>query len=280
MNHHQYYCLIAGLPDLSFDEPVEWTPVPTFKRMLEKELEPEDFFQVRLVFQREDHRNLFRYLESGKVDPEIGGNFTLRDFKKQERLFSSIIPQEDLLPPYMVRVMKELQSAEAELDKAATSHLLAGDYLDYILEHGCRFLRAYTCFEYDLANLLTYMEAGRHDMDPKRFITGNTSHAEHLRQSVSRIPSRDHEFEFFDEILSLSEVTSLSERELRFDAMRWERIDELIFFEDFDINRILGYLFKLMIVSRWPGLTRQKGDANLRNLLRETEAEYVSRGED
>ena len=273
MNHHQYHCLIAGLPDLSLGDPVECISVPAFRRVLEEELFPEDFEQVRLVFLRDDHRNLVRFIETGEVDPDSAGNYTYEDFRDQFGLFSSIIPQEDILPPYMVRVMKEFHEMEQKADPVQISHALAGDYLEYVLEHGCRFLRAYIRFEYDLDNLLTYLEAGRHDMERGRYITGRTPHAEHLRQSLSHVLERDPEFEYFDEILSRSEITSIAERELRFDAMRWEKIDELIFFEDFDINRILGYLFKVMIVMRWSGLTRQKGESRIRGILRRTEAE-------
>ena len=94
-----------------------------------------------------------------------------------------------------------------------------------------------------------------------------SSHAEHLAANKGKSPATDPEFEFFDEIVSISESRSFSDQEIKYDRLRWRIINEMIFFENFSIDWILGYLQQLIIADRWSELKKESGEKRLREIL-------------
>lgn len=278
MIQRQYHYFISGLPNISFEDKKAWTSMASFKKILEDHLHPDDFEQAKYIFLKEDHDNLISFIEKGETDPERNGNFTIDDFKEQVNLFYAILPAEDILPPYMVRVLKENEEhreREEKMDPVRCSHLLAEGYYDFIMEHGSPFLKAYTGFEYDLANLITYIKTERHGYDKGRFLSGASEHVRHLRQYLKKTLAKDPEFEFFDEIMSYAGIQTFEEQEIKFDQLKWRVIDEMIFFEEFTIDWILGYLEQMLIVSRWASLKKGPGEEKLREMIDNVRKEAI-----
>jgi len=268
MSRNKYQYLIAGLPDLSLHDEKEWISVPDFREMLKKGLDSDDYEQVKLVFLRYDNENLVNYLEKGKINERLAANYRLEDFRNQEESFSSIIPEDDILPLYMVEVMKEFQGGKDNFNSLTYSHLIAQKYYQYIQENAGEFLRQYTTLEYDLANLLTYIESRNHAMDPEQFLTGSSSLTNHLREDVSRAMTKPPDFDLFTEIICYAELPAVAEKEMKYDELRWRMIDEMTFFEEFTIDRVLGYLFKMLIINRWTQLKHDQGEEKLRRIIR------------
>lgn len=276
MPKYQYHYLIAGLPDLSIDEHKLWTPVSSFKKILRNELEAEDYEQVKLVFLKEDNANLVDFLDKGEIDEDTNGNYSLEDFKYQVELFSAIIPQENILPGYMVDVLKEYYGDKENFDAVECSHKLAEGYYDYIQENGGDFLKAYSLFDHNLENFLTFMESRNHAMDPEQFLTGSSGFTMHLREHINRTLTKDPDFEYFTEILCHLEIPFIAEKEMKYDQMRWQIIDEMTFFEYFSIDRILGYLFKMLILNRWRQLDHEAGELKLRAIIKKAQEFAIS----
>jgi hypothetical protein len=275
MTRRRYHCFIAGLPELSLDEMKAWISIESFKEILWEILHPDDYQQVRLVFMNEDHRNLIGFLQGNVPFQQGTGNYSQDDFERQRSLFSSILPAADILPPYMVQVMKDAGRDEKEFDANEASHRLEEGYDHYIREQGSRFQRSFHAFECNLKNLLTYMKAGEHQRDQKKYLTGNTPLAQHLRELAGKNIASFPEFEWFEEVLSYTVLSSLAEEELQFDRLRWLVIEELIFFEDFTIDWILGYLHQMLILDRWSKLKKEDGKARLSDFLDEARQESI-----
>lgn len=266
MIQRHYHCFIAGLPDLSFSEQKEWTSVPEFRKTLEQELHPDDFEQVKLVFLKDDHVNLLRFLEKRDPDPNTAGNFSFEDFQSQVENFSAIIPDKDILPEYMIRLLNEHINGQVAYDYIEYSRLLSEGYFNYIQQKGSPFLKYITNFDFNLSNLLTYLQTSKFGQDPKRFLTGDNPLVQHLKQSVSRTLVKDPEFEWFEEIVSYASNPSYLESETKYDQLRWQIIEDAVFFEEFSIDQILGYLHQMMIIRRWASLTQTGGESRIREL--------------
>lgn len=271
MSQHQYHYLIAGLPDLSIENQKAWISIPDFREMLREELHEDDFPQVELVFLKEDNINLLEFMETGEVKDPSPGNYTEEDFREQSELLSAILPEDDAFPAYMRDVLKLFRAEEKEFDRVKFSHLLADQYYDHLMEKGSHFLREFSHFEYDLENLRAFMEAEKYKLDKGRFIAGSSQHADHLRASIKGALGKDPEFEFFDEIVDNFTSDSMVEKEMNMDKLKWQVIDDMIFFEEFTIDWVLGYLKKMMIIERWSKLKHEEGEKKLRNIIKETE---------
>lgn len=266
MSQHRYHYLISGLPDLSFDDQKEIFTLSDFKQILKDSLHEEDYEQVKLVFLKDDNENFVNFLETGEIQTDLQGTFTVVDFKEMKEDSSFITPGENNFPPYMAEIMKKAEGDD-NLNRVEYRHLLADKYYDHIMENGGKFLKEFIRLDYNIENLRGFIESGKYKMDQERFITGNNSLAIHLRQSVSRSLTKDPGFDLFDEVVSISETSSIAEKEMKFDQLKWNMIDEMIFFEYFNINWILGYLHKLFILRRWAGLETRTGEEKLRKII-------------
>jgi len=275
MVKRQYHCFISGLPDLSLDDSRLWISPREFGEMLKEDLHPDDYRQVELVFMENDNRNLSSYLFSGKTEALLPGNYSPDDFQEQEKLFTEILPSADILPPYMVNVMRNSRQEDGKKDKLKIEHELSEGYYQHLVENAVPFLKAYSIFDFNLKNLVVFIKAGKHDISQEQYITGYSPHASHLREHAGKKLVKDHNFEFFDEILSYTGSGSFAEQEMRYDRLRWRVIEEMIFFEDFSIDRIIAYLLQLLIAGRWSALDKDQGEKKLRQILADSRKEMA-----
>lgn len=270
--NRQYHYFISGLPDLSFDDTKPWMSPTAFGNVLKDELHPDDYRQIQLIFLEYDNLNLTDYILTGEIADNKPCNYSVNDFREQESIFSYEVspgesPPKDILPAYMVEVMREKKEKEVKLNRLSIGRKLTEGYYSYIMKKGGNYLKAFTRFEFDLRNLITFIKAGMYDTCQQTFIMGDTDHARHLRNNAGRNLIKDHEFEYFDEIASYVGSGSFYTEEIKYDRLRWKIIEEMIFFEDFNINRISSYLQKLIIINRWAGLRKDTGEEKLRQIL-------------
>lgn len=263
----KYHCLIAGLPELDLASRKAWVSSKDFRSQLEQELHPDDFGMVRLLFMKLDNDHLVDFIEHGSFNRREASNFSQEDFQHQVDQFDAILPEDDLLPSYMVEVLGQYQQPESSLDRVEVETAVADLYFDYIMEHGNDFLKDYTRFEYNMSNLLAYVEAGNHAMDPWKSIAGDTTFVKHLREDSSVTMAASAGFEMFNEITCYAELPFLSEKEMRYDEVRWRMIEEMVFFDEFTINSVLGYLMKILLVERWTRLEKGAGEEKLRGMV-------------
>jgi hypothetical protein len=265
----KYHCLIAGLPELDLASRKAWISPKDFRMQLEQELHPDDFALVKLVLMKLDNEHLVDFIEHGSFSRMEGSSFSLEDFQLQVAQFDAILPGDDLLPPYMVEVLGQYQAPESHPDRVEVEKAVADLYYDYIMEQGNDFLKDYTQFEYNMANLLAYIEAGNHATDPWKFIAGDTPFVRGLREDSSVTLAASAGFEMYYEITCYAEMPELAEKEMRYDEVRWKRIEEMAFFDDFTVNSVLAYLLKLLLIERWTRLEKGAGEEKLRGMVQE-----------
>jgi hypothetical protein len=266
MNKREYQYLVAGLPAISPGEKL-WTTLPAFRDHLEEHLHPEDFDQVRLILLQKDHQNLLRYIETGEFIDGNGGNVSSAVLEEPLELPEGMDPGKTAIPAYIMEILAALKDEKTPPSKPAIQRRLDEGFLEYIMEHGNEFLKKYYTFHYDLENLLTFQKAGAHKMDQQEQITGSTQHASHLREHAGRNLAKDPEFEYFDEILSISGNPSFAEQEKNIDLLKWRVIDEMNLYEYFTIEKVLGYLLQMIIAERWSMLDKARGETKLRGII-------------
>jgi len=269
MMEREYHYLISGLPNISPEDTKGWISISGFRSYLEEHLHPDDFLQVCLIFLKQDHQNIIRYFETGKINSGNAGNYKIEDFKDPENFESENDSAIGLLPPYISEVLLRYGNEKGDLNISKISHKLENGFYTYIMDNGCVFLKRFYEFDYNLNNLLAFEKAAQHKINPHKFISGNSSHAQHLQNNAGKSMVKDPDFEYFDEILSYTRRPSFAEEERKVDLLRWRVIDEMIIFKNFSLDRVLAYLLKMMIIERWSTLSKKSGERKLRNILSE-----------
>lgn len=254
-----YHCFVAGLPELRFDGSAVWISPAGFVDELRRELHPDDFRMAGMLLLRYDHDNMIRYITGKEMKHQGVALFTESHFNQQKEIFDAIVPQEDILPPYMAETLRRCIAEENAPDTLECRRMLDSGYYNYIQEHGSSFSREYTTFEYNLSNMLSFIMASRQESDPLSSVTGVNPFADHLRETGARNLVKDPEFEYFDEILSVADTYTLADAEMRYDRLRWQVVDKITLFENFSADAVMGYMMKLLIASRWDGLSEKRG---------------------
>lgn len=279
MLQRQYFYFVAGLADLLFDSGKSFAGMLEFREELKKNLHPRDFHLVSLLFLPYDNRNLINFLEGNGDAWDQLGNFSKEDFEEQMRIIRAILKEEDILPDYIVRIMREWASSEEGVKVPAVKKRLTEGYIGIVEGSGNRFLERWIRFETDLNNIFIFLNAKSLDMDPAAHMIGDDPFTRELLDLFRSGKDFTVSFEsdYASEVFKIPTESEFLERERKIDLLKWNFIDTITFFEYFNIDLILGYLIKYSIVLRWARLDPETGREMLRKFITETEAS-ISRG--
>ncbi|MCG6186795.1 DUF2764 family protein [Maribellus maritimus] len=267
-----YYCLIAGLPDLFFNElKSEITPV-SFRRILKNDLIPADFEFVRMLFYPDDNNNLLNQIFDSGATFNCSGNFAKKFLDEQ-------IENPTEIPEYMIQFLKWIKNKDIKQHHLLAENKLHTLFYEYAAKIKNRFLRDWFLFDLKINNLITAF----HCLTYKYEISEHLIHTEETNVMNSLLLGNQLKPEYFDdEIPFASEIIrvietdmEMNEKEKNIDKIKWNYLDEQTFFDYFTIEKILSYTIKLKMIERWTKLDKKTGKELLEKLLTELKTSYV-----
>ena len=134
----KYYCLVAGLPDITFDDSKLGYSVASFKEELDGVLTSADKKLIDLFFLKFDNKNLIAFIKGSKAEPDLMGSITNEEFdafykalKNEEKL-----PKNKHVPSYMVEFLKSYVDSEnrEDAEEVLWEDRLAGYYYHYAMK--------------------------------------------------------------------------------------------------------------------------------------------------
>lgn len=104
------------------------------------------------------------------------------------------------------------------------------------------------------------------------------SAAEGKESGIKYLLTPEEPSDLFDatRINSIFKISNLIERELEMDKYRWEKINDIIQWHYFDMEVILAFLAKGMIIRRWLALDSEKGALLFRTYVDEIRGTFQS----
>jgi hypothetical protein len=258
----EYHYLVAGLPDLLMDEGRQKASVAQFKSEFKLNLHPEDYKLVSFLFLKWDNANLLNLLMK-KYKKFIGfGNIS------RETMEDEIKDPANRLFPYQTNFILKFKAGEKENSGTSWESELDNDFFDYLLHTENQFLRDWFEFKLNLQNITTALACRTHDISPEFQLVGKNIVTEHILRSNANDFGLMQEFPEIERILAAWENSeSLTEREKAVDQLKWDWIDDKIFFHYFTVERLLGFILQLEMVERWMKLEEQTGQKLFNKLL-------------
>jgi len=168
-----------------------------------------------------------------------------------------------------------LMEDDAVLDRFHETSLTEDDFRTQLLyEQGMhsrsRFLRAWYEFNLNLNNVMAAAVCQKHGYDPERVIVGDNEVAQILRKgNLTKNANLAAALPELKEIIAISEIQNLLERERHIDALRWQWLDDYTLFKYFAVDNVLAYYLQSEILHRWDDLTREQGERIFRELLQD-----------
>ena len=129
-----------------------------------------------------------------------------------------------------------------------------------LVNHENNFIRSYFRFDLNLRNILSAYNKRKFNLESDNFIeTEADDVVTRLKNSTASDFHLSHDAEYIDELGEIFDKGELLHLEKYLDTLRWQFIDEVNKLAYFEVDVLLGYLIRLILVERWIGLEEEKG---------------------
>ena len=261
-----YYCLVAGLPDISLDDGKLSYSVSDFKAELYPDLSAQDRKLIDLFYLKFDNTAILKLLKNKDAVIEDKGNFSAEELLQLIEAVREGDTPDKKYPSYLVNFVSQyLQLSQDELYRA--DDLLAALYYSYGMSSNNAFIASWFEFNLNLNNILAALAARKYKLEVSSVIVGATSICEQLRTSNARDFGLNETLEYFEALQRIADIEELVEREKKLDALRWNWMEDAIFFDYFTIERIFAFLLKLEMIERWISLDKERGNQLFRSII-------------
>lgn len=264
-----YYCLVAGLPDVAFDGNKSAYTVERFKEEIYPELSAADAECVDLFFLERDNANMLNIMRHGdEAVIELYGCYSREEL---EEIISSAKNGDAPIkgvPSYIYRFVEYYVAGEGN-PNVIWEDVLSSYYYDYATKCTNGFVADWFAFNKNVNNILVAFAARKYKMNIADAVIGDGEVAEALRTSGARDFGLTGMLDYFESIQRLNDNDRLQERERQLDDMRWKWLEDNSVFNYFTVERLFVFLLKLSIVERWEKLDADKGMQRYNEMIAE-----------
>ena len=262
-----YYCLIAGLPDIEIEDNKLSFTISGFKEELRPQLSAEDMQLIDLFFTKFDNHNLLHFLRNKDAIFDERGNIAKEELEEGLKLIAEDDnPKNKYIPPYFKVFLEEYNNMQqVDTEKSVLENRLTELYYQWAMQCGNKFITRWFEFNLNLNNILVACTSRKYQMDLE--VVGDNEVAESIKTSSQRDFGLTGIIDDFDAFQHLADEPDLFEREKKIDLLKWQWLDEQTFFKYFSIERVFAYLVKLEIIERWISLDPTEGEKIFRELI-------------
>lgn len=261
-----YYCLVAGLPDVNLDDGKLNYTVENFKSELYPELSRKDQLLIDLFYLKYDNADLLRLLKDKDAVVDGGGNFSSEELLALITAVREGETPDSRYPLYMYQFIEQYLTLQPE-EQYRADDLLAALYYAHAMQCGNSFIASWFEFNLNVNNILAALTARKYKMDVPSVVVGGTDVCAQLRTSNARDFGLTEQITHFEQIMRISEIDELVEREKKIDLLKWNWLEDEVFFHYFTIERIFVFLLRLEMIGRWISLDKEKGSELFRQLI-------------
>ncbi len=271
-----YYCLVAGLPELAFDGSKAPFTVEKFREEVYPFLEKEDARCIDLFFMAWDNANILLLLRDGADSLlERKGCYSKEQLLEIMAAAKEGDPRRSDVPEYMYDFLEYYYANEERTDILWEDNL-ALRYYAYAMKCGNKFISEWFDFNLNVNNILVAVLARKYKLNIETCVLGDGEVAEAIRTSGARDFGLTGVLDYLEMVIRISENDKLQERERMLDDIRWNWLDDNSVFDYFTVERLFVFLQKLDIIERWAVLDAEKGMQRYKELIDELKSGTVS----
>ena len=270
-----YYALVAGLPNIAFDDNKLPYTVESFKKEIDNQLSKSDKKLTDLFFLKYDNSNLLSFLKDPDSSLDPKGNLSsaaLNELVQAVKEQSNIGKQ---IPSYFIPFISAYLEEKPQTS-VSWEDQLSSLYYAYAMKCGNAFVADWFELNLNINNILTAFTCRKYGLDKNRYIVGDNEVAEAIRNSSARDFGLTDLVDYFPLLQRISDESDLKERERKIDQLKWNWLEENTFFHYFTVEMIFAYILKLEIIERWATLDKETGEDIFREIIRELKQGSVS----
>ena len=260
MGGGNYYCLIAGLPEISLDDKKLTLSVQDIRPYFKDYLSDKEIDIINLFFLPNDNAQILRILQKKEPDPELQTVFDAVQLidEVNDPLF---------LPSYLKNYLLELRDEDHIESNRLPEIDISEKYWEYMISQKNKMIKKYSEYSVNIRNLITALNCRKFNFDIEKEVIGNTKFSFQLKTSQARDFELTDDYPFVEKVLTLFEKDNPAEREYAIDMLYWDFLDEETERKFFSFENIISYMLKLMILERWSKMTTEEGRKIFETLL-------------
>ena len=262
-----YYCLMAGLPEISPDDKKLGLSVQELRTYLNDYLTKKETDIINLFFYPNDNAQILRLLQKQEPDPDLQTVFTASQLEDE-------IQDPMFVPSYIKEYLLDLQKEDREVSHRLPEVELSERYWNFMLTQKEKLVKRYAEFSLNVKNLMTALNCRKYHLDIEKEVIGDSYFTTQLKTSRAKDFELSDEYPYVDSVLALFDKDNTAEREYRIDMLYWEFLDEMTGHKYFTFDNVIAFMLKLMILERWSKMTTEQGKKIFRDLLERFKNEF------
>lgn len=262
----QYYYLIAGLPDITLDDGKLSYTVENFKTEIYPELTDNDKKVIDLFYLQYDNANLLDLLKNKESSINTKGNYSADELLALIDGVKDGDQPDKKYPSYLFFFLTEYFQLSDD-DERLPENILAAYYYEYAIGNKNQFVSSWFEFNLNVNNIFTALIARKYKLEIATHIIGNTEVSEAVKTSNARDFGLTGTITYWEELVRISEIHELTEREKKIDLLKWGWMEEESFFNYFTVEKLFVFLVKLETIERWLYLDKEAGSKLFREFI-------------
>ncbi|NDV59859.1 DUF2764 family protein [Bacteroides sp. 519] len=262
----QYYYLIAGLPDITLDDGKLSYTVENFKTEIYPELTDNDKKVIDLFYLQYDNANLLDLLKNKESSINTKGNYSADELLALIDGVKDGDQPDKKYPSYLFFFLTEYFQLSDD-DERLPENILAAYYYEYAIGNKNQFVSSWFEFNLNVNNIFAALIARKYKYEIATHIIGNTEVSEAVKTSNARDFGLTGTITYWEELVRISEIHELTEREKKIDLLKWGWMEEESFFNYFTVEKLFVFLVKLETIERWLYLDKEAGSKQFREFI-------------
>ncbi|MCQ2213637.1 MAG: DUF2764 domain-containing protein [Bacteroidaceae bacterium] len=267
-----YYCMMAGLPDITLDSKVE-IGIPDLREEIEANFSERDMKLIFYFFLENDCKNLVKLLKNPEAEIDPDANFSL---EQQQDLITSareINFNVHRYPAFMSIFARNYIYNNKDVEGYYPEDEMQLAFYEYAMKCPNKMISNWYKLNLNINNILTAMIARKNGWDVADFIKGDNEVTEMIRTYTSKDFDLGYEIDYMKELTQIVDCEDPVEKEKKIDAFKWIWLEEQTFFDVFSVEAVFAYLCKLNMLKRWEKLDVEQGQATFRQIIEDLRGE-------
>lgn len=261
-----YYCLMAGVPDITINDNGANYTFDDFKVECENTLSDYDKKLMSYIFLRYDCLNLVELLLNQDAEVLPYGNYTKEQYL--DLIASATEKNSDVhgFPIFMYSFVCEFVDNRFKAGTFLKDAMML-EYYKYAMKCPNRMVSSWYKINFDITNILTAMIARQNGWSVGDYIQGDNYICEMLRNSNAKDFNLSTEYDYITDLMKIVDCDDPVEKERQIDVFKWVWLDDATFFDIFSIEAVFAYMCKLEMLQRWDRLDIETGKDTFRQII-------------
>lgn len=262
-----YYCLMAGLPDITLENTKFDVSIPDLREELEAVLSERDKKVLSYFFLKNDCINLVKLLKNPNAEIDNHGNLTMEQYVDLMTSAKEMNFNVHRYPSFMSEFARDYAYNKDKVGYFPEDELLYQFYQYAIDTCPNKMVRQWYQLNLDITNILTAFLARKNGWNVADYIQGNNEVTEMILTNNTKDFNLTTEYDYVADLMKIVECEDPVEKEKKMDAFKWLWLDEHTFFNVFSEEAVFAYLCKLEMLVRWDKLDVEKGRETFRQII-------------